>query len=80
MNNIKTVLVTGGAGYIGSHTSLSLIEQGYRVIVIDSLVNSSFKSLERIKNILKKKDHTKAISLNFHKGSLNDKEFIDLFS
>ena len=46
MNSIKTVLVTGGTGYIGSHTCLYLIEQGYDVIVIDSLVNSSLIHLK----------------------------------
>ena len=77
MKSIKTVLVTGGAGYIGSHTCLYLIEQGYKVIVIDSLVNSSLKSLERIKVILKKNNHRNLISLKVHEGSLVNKEFID---
>jgi NAD(P)-dependent dehydrogenase (short-subunit alcohol dehydrogenase family) len=36
----KNVLVTGGAGYIGSHTVLELLEQGHRVVVIDNLCNS----------------------------------------
>ena len=40
----KTILVTGGCGYIGSHTVLQLLEQGYNVVVIDNLSNSSFES------------------------------------
>ncbi len=45
------ILVTGGAGYIGSHTVLELLEAGYEVIVIDNLSNSSKKSLERVAQI-----------------------------
>ena len=77
MKSIKNVLVTGGAGYIGSHTCLYLLEQNYKVVVIDSLVNSSSESLERIKFILRKNKERKVINLKFYKGSLNNKEFID---
>ena len=77
MKSIKTVLVTGGAGYIGSHTCLYLLEQDFKVIVIDSLSNSSSESLERIKIILREKKQNKIINLKFYKGSLNNKEFID---
>ena len=77
MKSIKTVLVTGGAGYIGSHTCLYLLEQDYKVFVIDSLVNSSSESLERIKFILKKDKQRKDKNLKFYQGSLNNKEFID---
>ena len=45
------VLVTGGAGYIGSHTCLELLESGYDVIVIDNLCNSNPESLNRVKDL-----------------------------
>ncbi len=44
----QTILVTGGAGYIGSHTVLVLLEAGYRVLVVDNLSNSSRESLRRV--------------------------------
>ncbi|ADZ89932.1 UDP-glucose 4-epimerase GalE [Marinomonas mediterranea] len=48
---MQTVLVTGGAGFIGSHTCVELLERGFDVIVVDNLINSSKVSLERIKQI-----------------------------
>jgi UDP-glucose 4-epimerase len=51
-NNVKTVLVTGGCGYIGSHTIVFLLEQKYNVVVVDNLVNSSKVSLERVCEIV----------------------------
>ena len=42
---MKNILVTGGTGFIGSHTCFSLLSEGYNVYAIDSLVNSSKKSL-----------------------------------
>ena len=45
------ILVTGGLGYIGSHTSVELIEQGFEVLIVDDLSNSSLEVLEGIKNI-----------------------------
>ena len=46
-----TVLVTGGAGYIGSHTCVELLERGFDIVVVDNLVNSNVKSLDRVKEI-----------------------------
>ena len=43
---MKTILVTGGTGFIGSHTVVSLLMSGYRVLVIDSNINSSQKVLK----------------------------------
>ncbi len=50
-----SVLVTGGAGYIGSHTVIELIENGYDVVVVDNLCNSKKVSLERVEKIVNKK-------------------------
>lgn len=48
---MQTILVTGGAGYIGSHTVIELLAQDYRVIIVDNFCNSSPKVLERIEKI-----------------------------
>lgn len=45
---MKTILVTGGSGYIGSHTVLQLLESGYKVVVLDNFSNSSAESLKRV--------------------------------
>ena len=64
------VLVTGGAGYIGSHTCVELLERGYGVIVADNLVNSSAKSLERVQQITGK-------SLDFYEIDVRDRAALD---
>jgi UDP-glucose 4-epimerase len=48
---MKTILVTGGAGYIGSHTVLSLLESGFKVIIVDNLSNSKYEPVNRIEKI-----------------------------
>ena len=52
---MNSILVTGGGGFIGSHTCLSLLENGYRIYVVDTFENSSPEALERVKKILKAK-------------------------
>lgn len=61
------ILVTGGAGYIGSHTCIELINAGYDVVVLDNLSNSSEKSLERVAQITGKQ-------VPFYKVDILDKE------
>ena len=48
------ILVTGGTGYIGSHTCIELIEAGYDVVVVDNLYNASVESLKRVEKIVGK--------------------------
>jgi len=47
----KRILVTGGAGYIGSHTALALLQSGFEVVVLDNLCNASAESLKRVANL-----------------------------
>ncbi len=74
---MKTILVTGGSGFIGSHTCLLLLEKGYEIFVLDSLVNSSSKSLEKVLTILKKKDIFADNKLHFIKGDLRNRNDIE---
>jgi len=52
---MKKILVTGGAGYIGSHTLVSLFEQGYEPIILDNLCNSHLEVVNRIEEITGKR-------------------------
>lgn len=63
------VLVTGGAGYIGSHTCLELPESGYGVVVIDNLCNSNPISLERVQELTGK-------TLKFYEGDVRDEALL----
>ena len=66
---MKKILVTGGAGYIGSHTTVELIHAGYEPIVIDNYIYSDGSLIPGIEKITGKK-------VNFHKGDCRDKAFL----
>ena len=68
----KKILVTGGTGYIGSHTSVELIEEGYDVVIIDNLYNSEAEVIDRIEKIT-------GIRPAFEVFDLCDKNKTDLF-
>ena len=63
------VLVTGGAGYIGSHTCVELLNKGYGVVVIDNLCNSNPKSLDRVMELTGK-------TLKFYEGDVRDETLL----
>lgn len=63
------ILVTGGTGYIGSHTCVELLKNGYEVVIIDNLSNSSNDVVDRIKKITNK-------DLKFYFGDVSDKELL----
>ena len=72
---MKTVLVTGGAGFIGSHACICLLEQNYNIVVLDSNVNSTPNSLIGVKNIVR--ENVKSfIKLKFVKGDIRDEDIL----
>ncbi len=62
------ILVTGGAGYIGSHTCLELLDQGHRITVVDNLSNSTPESLRRVESLTGKKIELAVVDLRDRKG------------
>ena len=67
---MQTILVTGGAGYIGSHTVLQLLDAGQQVIVLDNLCNSSEESLKRVAELTGKQ-------AQFIRGDIRDSQLLD---
>ena len=70
MDTSKTVLVTGGAGYIGSHTTLALLQAGFDVVVLDNLCNASVESLRRV-------DQLAGRAPVFVQGDIRDRALLD---
>lgn len=64
------VLVTGGAGYIGSHTSVELLNAGHGVVCVDNLVNSKYEAVKRVEKITGK-------SVKFYEGDIRDRVILD---
>ena len=64
---MKNILVTGGTGFIGSHTSVLLLQEGKNVIILDNLINSNYSILEKIKKLGGNNNN-----LFFYKNNLND--------
>ena len=66
---MATILVTGGCGYIGSHTVLELLNKNYDVVVVDNFSNSSFESLKRVQELTSKQ-------LKFYEGDVRDEALL----
>jgi UDP-glucose 4-epimerase len=67
---MKKILITGGAGYIGSHTAVEMLKAGMEPVILDDLSNSDIKVLDRLEEITGKR-------LAFYKGDCNDKSMLD---
>lgn len=67
---MQNILVTGGAGYIGSHTVVELLERGYGVVVVDNLANSNEESLRRVKKITGKE-------VKFYNADIRDRAVME---
>ena len=74
MTDRKWILVTGGCGFIGSHTITCLLEKDYSVVVIDNLSNSSAVSLDRVAQIVGLDDNARKERLIFHEVDLCDED------
>ena len=66
---MKTILVTGGAGYIGSHTVVKLLEQGYGAVIVDNLCNSKVNAIHQIESITGRKPV-------FYEGDVRDRTLL----
>ncbi len=66
----RTILVTGGAGYIGSHTTVALLERGHDVVIVDDLSNSSPKAIEAVESLTQR-------GVTFIHGDLTDPDLLD---
>ena len=64
------VLVTGGAGYIGSHTMVELLNAGHEVVCIDNFMNSKMEAVYRVEKITGKK-------VKFYEGDIRDRKILD---
>lgn len=67
---LNKILITGGLGFIGSHTAISFLNAGYEIFIIDNLSNSYLSTLKAIENISNKK-------VNFIEGDIRDATFLD---
>lgn len=70
MTKTFTLLVTGGAGYIGTHTTLQLLEAGHDVVVLDNLSNSNLEALRRVETLANR-------SVTFYEGDILDRSLLD---
>ena len=74
---MQNILITGGCGFVGSHTCLALLKKKYNVFVIDSFCNSSGKALKRVNDILKFEEKNFVNKIKVFEGNICDIKFIE---
>ena len=62
---MRKILVTGGLGYIGSHTCIELLKNNYKVTILDSLFNSKFETFQKIKKVISRENKNNLNNLDF---------------
>lgn len=73
MEKSKRILVTGGAGYIGTHTVLQLLIEGFHVVIVDNLDNASLVAVDRVEELAGNLGN----NLQFHQIDLRDRDALD---
>lgn len=74
----KTILVTGGAGYVGSHTTLELLNAGYNVVVVDNMTNAQMSSEDdQMPESLRRVQELTGRTVSFHRFDIRDKKALD---
>ena len=71
------ILITGGLGFIGSHTCIDLVEKGYEIIILDSLINSTIDTLSNIERILSNQNIEEKEHINFELGDIRDEKLLN---
>ena len=74
---MKNILITGGTGFIGSHTCIELIKKGYKLTILDSLVNSKIETISRIKKILENDIPKVNQNIELKVGDIRDFKFVE---
>ena len=77
VSSLKNILITGGAGFIGSHTCLKFLEGGFNIYIADSFINSSKKVFERIKKITDIYGFYDQKKINIFEGDIRDNKFLE---
>tara|TARA_B100000242_G_scaffold96699_1_gene66284 strand:- start:1965 stop:3026 length:1062 start_codon:yes stop_codon:yes gene_type:complete len=73
----KNILITGGAGFIGTHTALLLLSKGYKITIIDSFINSDELAINKLKKLSKEYYKISKINIDLFKGDIRNKEFLN---
>ena len=73
---MQTILATGGCGFIGSHTCVEFLLSGYRVLILDNLINSSEETINKIKEVVSLTDPKIAENLEFVNSDIRDTEYL----
>ena len=76
---MKNILITGGAGFVGSHICVSLLEEKYNIYIADNFSNSSREVFDSIRKIMKDKYDLNNLGLYIYEGDIKDESFLKIY-